>query len=79
MSGDLSGKVCISNLTTGECAGTLGSHVDSVESITFCKNDDSTPYCVSCGIDTNIHIYNLKEMKIREQISFEGQKGYSKV
>lgn len=60
ISGDLEGKVCYSNYQTGEVGGCLGTHADSVESITFCKAPEA-PYCVSCAMETNINVYNIKE------------------
>lgn len=65
LSGDLNGRVCYSNYLTGEIGGMLGEHNDSVESIAFCLKFDHAPYAVSCGMDTNINIYNLKESKLR--------------
>jgi hypothetical protein len=49
---------------TGEIIGNLGSHSDSVESIAICKSE-KTPFCVSCGMDTRINIYNIKENSLR--------------
>ena len=76
VSGDLEGLVCCSNYQTGETAGALGKHDDSVESIAFCK---SAPYCVSVGMNPVINIYNLKEQKLRQQVTFGDFGGFNKV
>ena len=62
ISGDLNGRVCYSNYNTGEVGGILAEHTDSVEDVAFCKEIE---FAVSVGMDTNIHIYNLKEFKLR--------------
>ena len=67
VSGDLGGRVCYSNLNTGEIGGILGSHDDSVESIEICK-DVNAPYAVSCGMDPKIKIYSLKDFKMRSEL-----------
>ena len=64
VSGDQDGKVCYSNYLTGEVGGVYGMHSGSVEDIVFCKSE-ALPYCVSCAIDSNINIYNIKENKVR--------------
>lgn len=63
-SGDLNGVICLSNYNTGEIHGVLGSHTDSVEAISFCLHP-TTPFAVTCGMDTELHIYNLKENGLR--------------
>jgi WD40 repeat protein len=42
----------------------LAEHKDSVECITFCQND-AAPFAVSCGMDTTINIYNIKDLNLR--------------
>lgn len=64
VSGDLNGLVCVSNYNTGEVGGVLGQHTDSVEGIAFCLHP-SAPYCVTCGMDSEIHVYNMKENGLR--------------
>ena len=64
ISGDLGGRVCYSNFNTGETGGMLAEHKDSVECITFCQND-AAPFAVSCGMDTTINIYNIKDLNLR--------------
>ena len=49
-----------------------------MESIAFCKNDEA-PFCVSCAIDSNINIYNIKENKIRQQVTATNSGGFTKL
>lgn len=79
LSGDLNGRVCYSNYMTGEIGGVLAEHDDSVESIAFCLKHEMAPYAVSCGMDTNIKIYNLKESKLRQSIKAAAGGGFTKV
>ena len=60
MSGDESGKVFIANFLDGQIFGELGSHKESAESIVI-KGD----IAVSSGMDGNLNIYSLSEMKLR--------------
>uniref|UniRef100_A0A7S3IEQ6 Uncharacterized protein n=1 Tax=Strombidium inclinatum TaxID=197538 RepID=A0A7S3IEQ6_9SPIT len=80
VSGDLSGKVFLSNYNTGEIAGCLGQHGESVESIDFCPSD-VMDFCVSVGMDTNINIYNIKEHKLRQKVTIGDSEygGFTKV
>ena len=64
VSGDLSGRVCFSNYSTGEKGRTLGQHGDSVEGIVFCKLAE-LPFFVSVAMDSKIIIYDWKDTKIR--------------
>jgi len=63
---------------TGEGGGLLGEHADSVEGIAFCVSEQA-PYCVSCAMDTKIHVYNLKELKLRQKIEAAEYGGFSKI
>ena len=74
----MDGKVCYSNYMTGEGGGLLGEHADSVECIAFCVSEQA-PYCVSCAIDTKIHVYSLKEHKLRQKIEAAEYGGFSKI
>lgn len=76
LSGDLNGRVCYSNYNTGEVGGILAEHTDSVESIAICQEMD---FAVSVGMDTNIHIYHMKEHKLRQKIDAAQHGGFSKV
>jgi len=77
VSGDIEGKVFYSHLQTGEVGSLLGTHVDSVESIVFCK---TLPICVSAGIDCHINIYDLATNDIRFKITPTGEYGgYTKL
>ena len=70
--------VCISNYNTGEVGGILGQHTDSVEGIAFCLHP-TTPFCVTCGMDTELNIYNLKENVVRQKVKGAEHGGFSKV
>ena len=59
-----------SNYKTGEIGGLLGSHSDSVECIVSKGNIG-----VSCGIDTNINIYDLGKFELRKKVEIEGVYG----
>jgi len=67
ISGDLEGGVFYCNYSTGEIGGLLATHADSVESIAFCKNPANN-FCVSCGMDTNINIYNVRDQSLRQKV-----------
>ena len=66
VSGDLQGKVFCSNYFTGEAAVMLpGCHTQSVESIAFCE---LLPYCVTCGMDNQLNIFDLSSMSLRSSV-----------
>jgi WD40 repeat protein len=78
ISGDLEGGVFYSNYITGQVGTILSTHAKSVESIAICENED-TPFAVSCGIDTIINIYSIKEMNLRQKIKAAETGGFTKV
>jgi len=78
VSGDLEGGVFYSNYVTGEFGSILATHAESVESIAFCKNPVN-PYCVSCGIDTKIIIYDIKKFEVRHKVQAAKVGGFTKV
>ena len=70
--------MCVSSYLTGEVGGILGKHTDSVESIAFCLHP-STPYCVTCGMDSAINVYNMQENSLRQAIQAADYGVFSKV
>lgn len=78
ISGDLDGQVFYSNYITGEIGGKLGEHAGSVESFAFCKAPNSH-FAVSCGIDSKINIYNVKDLKLRQTVTYQATGGFTKV
>lgn len=49
-----------------------------MESIAFCKGEGQ-PFCVSCGIDNNIFIYNMKEFRLRQKVKAQEAGGFTKL
>lgn len=79
VSGDLEGGVFWSNIKTGELGSRiLSTHAESVESIAFCQNPDS-PYCVSCGMDNKINIYDCKKFELRQKVEAAKAGGFTKI
>lgn len=59
ITGDLGGKVYVSNFVSGEPGSVMPNpHADSVESVAFCGSEIA-PYCVSCGLDSKLNIYDF--------------------
>lgn len=78
VSGDLDGEVYFSNYSTGEVGRLLAKHLNSVESIAFCPNPEQ-PYCVSCGIDNQINIYDIKKFELRIKVKVQSHGGFTKI
>lgn len=76
MSGGADGSVFGSNYASGESAGQIGKHKDSVESVAL---SEEMQMGVSAGIDAMIIIYDLKTLSIRHKISPTAYGGFTKV
>lgn len=76
LSGDESGAVFACHYQTGEIAGCIGKHENSCESIVI---NSQLNIAVSAGIHQTMHIYDLKEMKIRQKVTPCQDGGFSKL
>lgn len=76
LSGDEKGSVIASHYQTGEIAGCLGKHDDSCESIVI---NSQLNIAVSAGVHKTLHIYDLKEMSMRQKLSPCMDGGFSKL
>lgn len=76
LSGDSAGCVFGAHYASGEISGRIGKHKDGCESVAL---SDELQMGVSCSIDSEILIYDLKGLTIRHRVMPTFFGGFTKV